>query len=154
MLANRFFAHSRGVLLVVIAVSVIAGCSHSSDEEQVLAVIEAAEAAAEARDTSDALDLVAADYADARGLDKAQLQSFLRAYFLTHPKIELLVRSGPVELETANRARVRVEVVMLGTQRVSDDGPGALTGESESLQVELQRRDSEWRVTRVDRVRN
>jgi hypothetical protein len=99
------------------------------------------------------MDLVAADFKEARGLDKEDLRAYLRAYFLTHPKIELLVHAGPIEFETANRARVSIEVVMVGRQRVSDGESGSLTGESESLRVELQRRQSQWRVTLVEPIR-
>jgi hypothetical protein len=53
--------------------------------------------AAEARDASDVLDLVADDYEDAQGFDRAQLRNFLRGYFLAHPKIELLVNIESLE---------------------------------------------------------
>ncbi len=135
----------------LVAALLIAACSASSDEQQVRAVIDAAETAAEARDTSDVLDLVAPDYADGQGFDKAQLQNFLRAYFLMHPKIELVVRIGKVDFATPNRARVTVEIVMLGTQ-VESNSKTALAGDAEKLQVELKRQQAEWRVTRVDRI--
>jgi len=44
-------------------------------------VIGSVENAAEARDTSDVLAFVADDYSDAQGLDRAQLQNFLRGIF-------------------------------------------------------------------------
>ena len=134
----------------VLAAHCIAGCTASSDEQKVRAVIDAAESAVQARDTSDVLKLVTDDYTDSQGFDKAQLQQFLRAYFLTHPKIELVVTVGAIEFETANRARVRVDIVLLGTQ--VRPGATTLTGDTEALQVELKRQGAEWRVTRVDRI--
>jgi hypothetical protein len=110
-----------------------------------------AEQAAEARDTSDAMALVADDYSDGQGFDKEQLRNFLRAYFLTHPKIELFVRIGAVEFPGRDLARVRVEVTMVGT-RGAEERSESIAGENEALRVELQLRDSEWKVTRVDRV--
>lgn len=131
--------------------ALITACTGTSDEQRIRALVSAAEQAAEARDTSDAMSLVAEDYSDGQGFDKEQLQNFLRAYFLTHPKIELFVRTGEVELPAQDLARVRVEVTMVGTRGAQEQSE-SLAGESEALRVELQLRDSEWRVTRVDRV--
>jgi len=138
--------------LGAVSFSILSACGSSSDEEQVRAVIAAAEAAAESRDASDAMKLVADDYADERGYDKQQLHQYLRGYLLMHPKIELLVNVDDIEFETASRARVQVEIAMLGTQRGAGDMQAKLAGELESWRVDMQRRDGEWRVTRVDRV--
>jgi hypothetical protein len=136
---------SIGVLLLACS------CSKTSDEEQVRAVIAAGEAAAEARDASDAMKLVADDYSDNNGLNKSQLEQYLRGYFLLHPKIELITRIGEIKFETANRARVQVEVTMVGTQRQGEGS--SLAGDFDSLLIDLQRRDSKWLVTRVVRSR-
>ncbi|HEY6123752.1 MAG TPA: hypothetical protein VIV63_03810, partial [Steroidobacteraceae bacterium] len=78
-------------LTLLVTASLLAACAaEPSDEERVRSVIESVEEAAEARDTSDVLEHVADNYADARGMDKTQLQGFLRGYFLAHPKLELL----------------------------------------------------------------
>jgi hypothetical protein len=136
--------------VITLSISLLlTACSTTSDEDQVRAVIAAAEKAAEARDTSEVMDLIADDYADSRGFDKAQLTQYLRGYFLIHPKIEIVTRIGEIEFETANRARVDVEVVMVGTQ--GNSAAASLTGDLESMKVELQRRGAEWVVTRVDR---
>jgi hypothetical protein len=95
--------------------------------------------------------LVADDYSDSQGFDKEQLRNFLRAYFLTHPKIELFMRVGTIEFPAVDLARIRVEMTMLGTRGVEERSE-SIAGENETLRVELQLRDSEWRVTRVDRV--
>jgi RNase adaptor protein for sRNA GlmZ degradation len=79
-------------LPVILAASLLGGCgAKTSDEEQVRALIDAVEIAAEDRDASDVLTHVADNYIDSAGLDKTQLQNFLRGYFLAHPKLELLV---------------------------------------------------------------
>jgi hypothetical protein len=96
------------------------------------------------------LALVMDDYTDTQGFDKTQLQQFLRGYFLIHPKIELVLNVGPIEFETADRARVRVEILMIGAQRNGD--ATALAGDMESIQVEFKRHASQWRVARADRV--
>ena len=89
---------SANASLIFVAAILLAACgAKSSDEEQVRALIDAVETAAEARDTSDVLEHVADDYADSHGFDKTQLQNFLRGYFLAHPKVELLVNIESLE---------------------------------------------------------
>jgi hypothetical protein len=139
----------RRTLLLLLAV-VLAACRTASDDQRVRALIQALEEAAEQRNTADVLAHIAADYQDAQGLDRAQLRNFLRGYFLSHPKIELLVRVGTVEFETANRARVQVELALVGTQQ--SGGTALPTGDLETLRVELQRRDGAWLVVRADRM--
>jgi hypothetical protein len=125
------------------AVIILCACSaRSSDEEKVRAVIVSMENAAEARDTGDVLEWVADVYADSQGFDRAQLQNFLRAYFLAHPKIELMVSVEKLEFPADGLAQAQLTVTRLGlgdTERVR-------------LKVEFRRSGSEWRVSRADRA--
>jgi hypothetical protein len=129
----------------LITASLLVACgTKSNDEENVRALVARVDEAAEARDTSDVLARVAPDYSDQQGLDKSQLQNFLRGYFLSHPKIELLVNIESLEFPADGLARARI-----GVASVSLDQLG---GDSVMLDVELRRRDGEWLVTRADRV--
>jgi hypothetical protein len=116
--------------------------ARSSDEQQLRELIDAVETAAEARDASDVLEHVARDYADAQSYDRTELQNFLRAYFLAHPKIELLVDLGELEFPVAGLARARVALTSLPA------------GDSVTLQVEFRREGGEWKVARADRRRD
>jgi hypothetical protein len=132
-------------LTVLIAAGLLAACAaKSSDEERVRALVASVEAAAEARDTSDVLEFVAADYADKQGLDKAELKNFLRGYFLSHPKIELLVNIESLEFPVDGLARARIGVASVSLDQIG--------GDSVTLDVELRRGDGDWRVSRADRV--
>jgi len=121
----------------------LCGCSaRTSDEEKVRAVITGMENAAEARDTSDVLEWVAADYADSQGLDRAQLANYLRGYFLAHPKIELMVSVENLQFPADGLAQAQISVTRLGlgdTDRAS-------------FKVEFRRSGDEWRVSRADRL--
>ena len=131
-------------LAVIFSVTLLASCgARSSDEEQVRALLERAEEAAEARDTSDVLELVSDDYADSQGLDKMQLRDFLRAYFLTHPRIELIVGIDALEFPADGLAQADVTVTSIA-QGGSD---------RERLRVEFRRVGGEWQVARADRAR-
>jgi hypothetical protein len=136
---------SRIFLTSIFAGIFLAACAaKSSDEERVRELIASVEAAAEARDTSDVLASVADDYSDARGFDKTQLQNFLRGYFLSHPKIELLVNIESLEFPVDGLARARVGLVSVPLDQVA-------AGDAVTLDVELRRVDGEWRVSRADR---
>ena len=128
---------------VVLAASLLAGCgAKSSDEELVRAVISDVETAAEERDASDVLTHVADNYADSAGLDKMQLQNFLRGYFLAHPKVELLVTVDSLEFPVDGLAQADITVA---TVELTDPG-------LEHLKVEFRRLESGWKVVRADRV--
>lgn len=126
-----------------VALTFLVACgSRTSDEEQVRELLEAAEAAAEARDTSDVLAVVAPDYSDSQGLDRAQLQNFLRGYFLANPRVEILMTVQELEFPVDGLARARVGLTSLPA------------GDRATLQLEFRKEGRDWLVTRADRVRN
>jgi len=125
-----------------VAVILLASCGQrSTDEEQVRELIAAVETAAEARDASDVLEHVDANYSDGNGFDRAQLQNFLRAYFLANPKIELLVRIESLEFPVDGLGQARVAVNALPS------------GDSVTLDVEFHRTGDTWSAVRADRSR-
>jgi hypothetical protein len=132
---------------VLILAALLAACAErSSDEQQVRDLIAGAEQAAEARDTSDLLALIADDYGDAQGRDRNELRGALTAWFAMHPKVELIVDVEGIEFPADGLAQARVTVRGLDLSRFD-------VGESVALAVELRRDDGEWRVQRADRVR-
>jgi hypothetical protein len=133
---------SASASLFITCISLAACGARPSDEQQVRELVSAVEAAAEARDTSDVLEHVAESYADSAGFDKAQLQNFLRGYFLAHPKLELLVNVESVELPVDGLAQAVISVTT-----VDFTDPGV-----ERLKVEFRRSGSTWQVVRADRV--
>jgi hypothetical protein len=132
-------------LTVLITASLLSACgTKSSDEEEVRALVASVEKAAEARDSGDVLALVSPDYSDKQGLDKSQLQNFLRGYFLSHPKIELLVNIESLEFPVDGLAQARIGLASVALDQ--------LGGDTATLDVELRRVDGDWLVTRADRV--
>jgi len=131
------------VAAILLTTMFLAACTaKSSDDEQVRAVIDAVEEAAEARDASDVLEHVADNYADSAGLDKTQLRDFLRGYFLTHPRLEVLVNIESLEFPVDGLGQA---VISLATVELTD--PDMLR-----LKVEFRRSGSAWQVVRADRV--
>lgn len=133
---------STNASLIFFAVILAACGTKSSDEEQVRALIDSVEIAAEKRDASDVLEYVADDYSDSSGLDKRELQNFLLGYFLSHPKLELLVNIESVEFPVDGLAQAVVSVTAV---ELGDPG-------IQRLKVEFRRAGGQWRVARADRL--
>lgn len=129
------------LLTALLAVSLLACAERGSDEQQIHDVIAKMEKAAESRDTGDVLEHVADGYADAQGFDKTRLRNFLRGYFLSNPKVELLVDIESLELPVPGLAKARIDVTVL---------PAADRG---SFALELRRHEGVWQVVRVDLAR-
>jgi hypothetical protein len=128
---------------ILLATIFLAACgAKSSDEQQVRALIDEVETAAEARDTSDVLEHVAETYADSGGLDKTQLRDFLRGYFLTHPKLELVVNIESLEFPVDGLAQA---VISVTTVELTDPN-------RQQLKVEFRRSEGAWQVARADRL--
>ena len=128
---------------ILFATIFLAACgATTSDEQQVRALIDEVETAAEARDTSDVLEHVSETYADSGGLDKTQLQDFLRGYFLAHPKLELVVNIESLEFPVDGLAQA---VVSVTTVELTDPN-------LQRLKVEFRRSGGEWLVVRADRL--
>ena len=127
--------------VLILATLLVACGSKSSDEDEVRALIDTVETAAEARDASDVLEYVADDYRDSSGYDKETLRNFLRGYFLAHPKLELLVNIESLTFPVDGLAQA---VVSVAAVELGDPG-------MQRLKVEFRRADGEWRVVRADR---
>lgn len=131
------------------ALALVACGRAPSPEDQVRAVIAAAEQAAEARDAPALLDLVAPDYRDGQGNDAGEIGRYLRGYIIAHPSIHLLVRVESIELPARDLARVRATVGMLGRGQAAG-ASWDLAADVYEFDVTLALEDGDWRVTRAD----
>jgi NAD(P)-dependent dehydrogenase (short-subunit alcohol dehydrogenase family) len=135
-------------LCLLTLVAVLGACGRAPDRETaVRAVLEAAEAAAEARDVGAAIELVSADYGDAAGRDRAALRAVVRGWFALNPRIELLVTVQGIEFPEANRARVQLLVASVSR------GAG-FSVDGDRFVVELVDEDGNWRLLRSSRARD
>lgn len=136
--------------LLLLSVLAVASCGgDDSPEAQVRAVVAEAEAAAEARDASALLDLIADDYRDGRGNGAEEIRRYVRGYLIAHQSIHLLVRIEELELKAADLARLRATVAMVGREAESA-AAWDLAADVHEFDVTLAREDGEWRVTRAD----
>jgi hypothetical protein len=136
-------------LLAALALSGGAACGGPppTPEEEVRATLAAAEAAVRAHDLGALKDLVASDYRDAAGRDKAELGSLLTAHFLRNSSIHLLVRVKSLEVQAPGRATVEALLATAGRPIPGLEALAELDAELLWLDLGLARRDGEWAVT-------
>lgn len=97
------------------ALAVLAtGCAADDPEAEVRALLAAAEAAAEGRDTGFFGDVLAESYRDARGNDREEMLRRLRGYFIANQRIEIVSRVDEIVIDGEGAARVVVHAGMLG----------------------------------------
>jgi hypothetical protein len=132
----------------VVALAVLAGCSDdTSAEQQVRAVIDSMEVAAEARDVGDLMEHVSVNYRSADGLDSAEAARYLRGYFVANQSIHLLTRIQSLEFPAPDEARVKLQVGMAGR---GGQGAADLSADLYEFDVALVREDGEWKVSYAD----
>jgi hypothetical protein len=132
-----------------VAFALLAGCSDAaSPEQQVRAVIESMELAAEARDVGDLMEHISASYRDAQGQDRTEASRYARGYFIANQSVHLLTRIESLEFPSADEARVKLQVGMAG--RGDEQGSAGLTADLYNFDVALVREDGEWKVSYAD----
>ncbi len=137
--------------LSLIAVLACAACGPSgTPEDELRALVNATEAAAEARDTSELRALVADDYRDASGRDASDIRNFLHAWLVAHPSVNLVTRIDSIELEGTEQARVQVTVGMLGRE-AKGESDWDFAVDVERLDIQLARDGGDWRVVGAGR---
>jgi hypothetical protein len=144
---SRRVAGAAVVATAMIAGLAGAGCTgRSTPEQQVHAVIAAAEDAAERRDHGDLMGLVSPRFEGPLGEDARELSRLLRGYLVANPRLEVATRVERIEFPYTDMARVELTV---GTLGVGAAGALDLSADAQRVELELQREDDDWRVTRA-----
>jgi hypothetical protein len=138
--------HASNIALVAL---LLAGCGPTgTPEDEIRALVETAELAAEERNAADLRALIADDYSDNNGRSAADIRGVLHGYLIAHQSIRLLTRIDSIELEGTELARVKVTVGMLGRDADSDSN-WDLAGDVYRFDLRLAREDGDWRVIRA-----
>lgn len=133
---------------MLLAATIAACGAPTTPEQEIRALIAAAEESAEARDASALKELVADDYLDPSGRNAADIRSYLHAWLVAHQSVRLLTRVDSIEIEGTEQARVAVTVGMLGREAAADSG-WDLAGDVWRFDIRLAREGDDWRVTRA-----
>jgi hypothetical protein len=138
-----------GVAMLVVLATFVAGCGDSqTPDARVRAVIAQGEQAAEARDLSGIMDLVAPSYRDGHGGGRDELKQYLRGYLVAHQAIHLLTKVASVEFPYRDMAKVRLTLGTLGRDTAAATAFD-LAADVYEVELELALDDDEWRVTRA-----
>jgi hypothetical protein len=136
---------------MIAALLACAACrTGGTPEDEIRALVDEAEALAEARDAGELRDLVADDYVDTSGRDASEIRNLLHAWLVAHPSVNLLTRIDSIEIEGTELARVQVTVGMLGRE-AKGDSDWDLAADIERLDIRLARDGSDWRVISAGR---
>jgi hypothetical protein len=133
---------------VALAVLLTACSDQASPEQQVRAVIDAMEVAAEARDVGDLMAHLSDNYRDAQGQDRQQAALHARGYFISNQSVHLLTRIESLEFPAADEARVKLQVGMAG--RGGETGAGGLSADLHDFDLVLVREGDDWKVSYAD----
>ena len=133
---------SRLTLALAAATFTACGAPPAPPEEALRAWVAAAERAAEDRDLDALLELVSADYADARGNDRDDVARTLRWWFLRQKSIGLIVDIARIELFRDSAADVALTVGMAGV----NDSTFGFSADAYRFELELRRSGDEWRL--------
>ena len=132
-----------------VALLLLTACSDDgSPEQQVRAVIESMEVAAEARDVGDLMEHISASYRDAQGQDRTEASRYARGYFIANQSVHLLTRIESLEFPAPDEARVKLQVGMAG--RAGASGQAGLSADLYDFDLALVREDGEWKVSYAD----
>ena len=132
-----------------VALAALTACSDAaSPEQQVRAVIDSMEVAAEARDVGDLMQHLSDNYRDAQGQDRQQAALYARGYFISNQSVHLLTRVESLEFPAPDEARVKLQVGMAG--RGGETGQGGLSADLHDFDLVLVREGDEWKVSYAD----
>ena len=138
-----------GMAMLAVLVTVVAGCGESqAPDAMVRAVIAQGEQAAEARDLSGIMDLVAPAFEDGQGGGRDELKQYLRGYLVAHQAIHLLTKVESVEFPYRDMAKVSLTLGTLGRDTAAATAFD-LAADVYDVELELKLDDGEWRVTRA-----
>jgi len=136
--------------LAGIALVLACGAETGSPEDQIRALLNEAELAAEAKDVAALKELISDGYRDEHANDKAEVARLLAYLFFRHTTVHLLVRSEVPDFPTPGSARVRVFAVMTGTPLASAADLAGLRADLYRFDFEMTREEDEWRVVGAD----
>jgi hypothetical protein len=145
---HRLFLSRSPCSWVALTLLLAACADEASPEQQVRAVIESMEVAAEARDVGDLMEHISTNYRDAQGQDRTEASRSARGYFIANQSVHLLTRIESLEFPAPDEARVKLQVGMAG--RGGEPGAASLNADLYDFDLALIREGGEWKVSHAD----
>jgi hypothetical protein len=142
--------HARVLRCVgLIAAAVLSACSDSEPtrEAELRALIDHAEAYAEARDRGALVALAHGDYLGPDGQSIAELEGLLRLHFLRNRSVHLLTRVTDISFTHPEEAEMTVLVAMAGRPLPEDQAESLVRADLMRIHLTLRKQGEDWRVS-------
>lgn len=136
---------------LVVVLLVVAGCaSPESPQAKLDAFLAKAVAAAEARDTSEIMDLVAEDYQDAQGRGRDEMRRYLMGMFLRYGSVHVDLETIDIPQLTDLGGEVELSLGLAG-QRGDNNPLWSLGARRHLLRLELvaEAKDAPFQLLRA-----
>jgi len=146
--AGRAAAAAAAAAALALAMAACGG-EPPSPEAEIRATLEATQQAVREHRVGALKDLLAPDYADAAGRDRAALEAILTYHFLHNARIHVLVRVRSVEVPEPDRGRVEALVATAGRPLPGLEALADVDADLLWMDLGLARRDGDWQVTRA-----
>lgn len=126
--------------LVCFVLAGACGAPAAEPEAELRLWVERAEAAAEARERRDLVDMVSPAYADSRGNKIDDIENMLRAYFFRQHAVKLVTSIEEIRLYAGSAAEIDLVAGMAGT----NDGVFGFSADAYRFRLELEQKGDEW----------
>lgn len=135
------------VLVFICSLFALSACTDDklSREDEIRQFIKQGVEQAEKRSVSGVADMVNERYRDPKGLNKAQVKSMLRLYFLRHKNIYLFTKIDDILFHAENEATVKLHVAMAGSVISDVTALSSLRAQIYKFELQLVKED-EWRL--------
>jgi len=134
-----------GFWSAVVSIACIAGLSacggpEAGPEEQLREWVNRGEAAAEAKQRRELIDMISPAYTDTRGSDRNDIENMLRVYFFRQSSITLLIRIEELRVFGDSAAEIELIVGMAG----QNDAVLGFSADAYRFELELERDGDDW----------
>lgn len=109
-------------------------------KEQLRQWVEQGQAAAEAKERRDLVDMISPAYLDANGNDRDDIGNLFRLVFLRQNRIQLLTSIEEIRVFGDSAAEIDLNVGMAGT----NDGAFGFSADAYQFELELERDGDDW----------
>lgn len=136
--------HRITLALALFATLAIGACSRTDPEQQLLATAQALQAAIEARDTGDVMDLVDENFRGSANLDPQSARRLLTATFLRYQNIKVVALAPGVRIDPSAPTLGFIEsnVVVTGAQGLIPE-----RAEPYTVRTEWRLVDGDWKLS-------
>jgi hypothetical protein len=130
------------VVFCMLPCVLLQGCGGAGDspEDELRRWVSSAQAAVEAEDRATLMNMLAENYADARGNDRNAIDQVLRFYFLRQDSLVLLSKIEEITISGETAAIVKLTAAMAG----ANNAASGFSADAYRFELELEHYDDDW----------